>query len=177
MIEENICELWQSNTKRVIPLQEEFCNYYLAIHEEKIENYSDKVKQGIKGRLLRSYPSLVRESHFGALIGKLLSQKDASYTVLSETDIDMEKGVDLVLVVNGHPFSIKITKESNGTDWAKIKKERKSEVDNPHPIKVVVNSSNTYSIGQSENPMWLFKESTASELIENCLSLDAQDST
>jgi len=176
MIEENICELWQSNTRRVIPLQEEFCDYYLTQHKKKLENYSDNVKQGIKGRLLRSYPSLVRESHFGALIGRLLSQKDISYTVLSETEIDMAKGVDLVLIVDSCPFSIKITKESNGTNWTKIKKQRKAGVTNPHPIRVVVSSSNTYSIGRGNNPMWLFKKSTASNLIENCLSIENVDS-
>lgn len=166
ILENNATKYWDDHKERIIPHQESFKSTYLK--RVDTENYSDSVINGIKGRALRAYPSLVRESHFISVSNQILSKMDINATVMSETDLDMERGVDLALILNDVSFSISITKNDAPTDWSAIKEERKQGVTNPHPIRVVVNNNNTFSVGNGKNPLWLFRESKIKHTIKKC---------
>lgn len=166
MLGSNATKYWDDQKDRIIPHQEHFKRTYLK--RVDTDSYSDSIINGIKGRALRAYPSLVRESHFISVSNQILSQSDLNATVMSETDLDMERGVDLALILDEVSFSISITKNDSPTDWSKIKEERKKGVTNPHPIRVVVNDNNTFSVGDGRNPIWLFKEEKIRNTIEKC---------
>lgn len=166
VLEENFEKYFDSEGQRIIPHQETFTQQYLKRVDSN--QYSNSVMNGIRGRALRAYPSLVRESHFVSLTNVILANLQIDATIVSETDLDMERGVDLALIMEGTSFSISITKNDDATDWYAIKQERKQGIKNPHPIKVVVKQSNIYEVGKGKNPFWLFKPSKVEETIKKC---------
>lgn len=162
--------VWEdNNNSRIVPKQDEFLQKYMDKHWRKFDEYSDNKQEGIRARVLKTYPSLVRESHFISQMQEISIQDGFPSTLLiSNSGLDMSKGVDLALQLNGVSFSIKITKTDSKTDWQEIKKQRKADIDTPNPVVVIANESNTFRVGNGEE-IFLFKRKTVRKVLEECM--------
>jgi hypothetical protein len=111
---------------KVIPNQIEFFEFYLS--ENKVffqtKNFSQEVLEGLKARLFRTYPSLVRDVHFSAFVKEKLDQ----YHVLYNRKLDVEEGIDLVISTTNKYYGINLYTD---TKRAHIGREKKSNRHTP----------------------------------------------
>lgn len=164
---------WQANYDgRIVPLQEEFLDSYMEEHD--FSSYSPNKVEGIKTRVLKTYPSLTRELHFISNINLVAAQNDFPCTLqMSNSGLDLSKGVDLAIQLNGVSFSLRITKTDSNTDWEEIKADRKSDIDVPNEITIVAHSGNTFPIGQGEK-LYLIEREVAKNALEQCLAISKE---
>lgn len=160
---------WEENRrKKIVPSQDEFTDDYLARHSERFEKLSENKREGVRARVLKTYPSLVREFHFLSSVNYISIKHDFPCTLqISNSWLDMSKGVDLALQMQGTSFSIRITKTDSSTDWESIKEKRKSDVSIPHSITVVASDENTFWVGSGE-PIYLIKKQTVKDVLSEC---------
>ena len=87
---------------RRIPSQDEFVErYFLDNAAELSDIVSDpKLKKGLEARLRRTYPSLVRDVHIGALL------RERGLDVSYDQNIDVCAGVDHIIRYGGLTFHI-----------------------------------------------------------------------
>lgn len=172
MLHYNAEESWEDNEpSRIIPTQDEFTDKYLHEHKGAFENLSDNRREGVRARVLKAYPSLVRESHFTSQVQKIAAQSSIPSTLLiANSRLDLGSGVDLAIQLNGCSFALKITKTDSQVDWEKIKEERKSDISVPHPITVIANENNTFEVGKGQK-LFLFREDVTKEVLMKCLEV------
>ena len=93
------------NNKK-LPSQDEFYNYYLANNNSwfKSNSLTDVVLTGLKARIYRTYPSLIRDLHFS----KVLSEKFSDYLVIYNTNLDVIEGIDLLVIANNKNIAINL---------------------------------------------------------------------
>lgn len=81
-----------------IPSQDQFWNSYISSNGFFFNNtrLSDEQMFGLKARVFRTYPSLVRDTHFG-----LILKEDSFFDEVYYNEIlDIEYGIDLVVMKN-----------------------------------------------------------------------------
>lgn len=85
--------------KERVPSQDEFINFYITNSKENLKSrfFIKKYKardllEGLKARLYRAYPSLIRDFHFS-----LYLKEQTKYNVLYNYELDIKKGVDILL--------------------------------------------------------------------------------
>lgn len=84
-----------------IPSQDEFVERYFRDNAAELANVLTKsMKKGLEARLRRTYPSFVRDVHFGALLRK--RKLDVAY----DRDMDVCAGVDHIIRYKGLTFHI-----------------------------------------------------------------------
>ena len=85
------------NNKK-LPSQDGFYNYYLANNKDwfKSNPLTTDVLLGLRARIYRTYPSLIRDLHFS----KLLSEKTNNYKIIYNTNLDVKEGIDLLVIIN-----------------------------------------------------------------------------
>jgi hypothetical protein len=86
-------------TYRAFPCQSIFTNYYLSIHAKVLRNLD---QAAIKARMLRSYPSLMREIHFYFLI----LESNLFNKVIYSAFEDVEHGIDLTISLGQYDFYV-----------------------------------------------------------------------
>lgn len=80
-----------------LPGQQELWDYYMQLNQNFFKELNDATKiPSIQARVFRTYPSLVRDLHFGAYI----NQQWKEVKVIYNRKLDVEMGIDLLLV---HP--------------------------------------------------------------------------
>lgn len=85
----------------LIPSQDEFVERYFRDNAAELANVLTRsMKKGLEARLRRTYPSFVRDVHFGALLGE--RGLDVSY----DRDVDVCAGVDHIIQYKGLTFHI-----------------------------------------------------------------------
>jgi len=81
-----------------VPAQENYYEFYFLENNDKIKSkkFTSEEIEGIKARIYRTYPSLVRDLHFGLFL------KDKKYfnSVFYNVILDIEYGVDLAVTTN-----------------------------------------------------------------------------
>lgn len=162
---------WKDNEDLpIIPFQDEFKQKYMDQHWDDFKSLSDSKQEGVKARVLKTYPSLIREYHFITQVQQIVAQSDITSTLLiSNSTVDLGMGVDLGIQINGVSFALRITKTDSTVDWEEIKEDRKSNVTVPHPITVVAKDSTTYSVGAEDgNKLFLFKREVVENTLEKC---------
>lgn len=85
---------------RKIPSQDEFVIEYFHQNTVSLADLTESMKKGLEARLRRTYPSLVRDVHFGALLSE--RGLDVSY----DQNVDVAAGVDHVVKYKGLTFHI-----------------------------------------------------------------------
>lgn len=171
LIHNNAEENWHNNENdRIVPSQKQFVEYYFSEYRDQFKDYSDDKKEGIRARVLKTYPSFVRESHFISQVQQIAAQREITSTLLiASSSLDLGMGTDLAMQFMGHSFSLNITKTDNNIDWRAIKVKRKSDVDTPNDITVIATKNNTFEVGEGDKLLWLFKEKVAQNTIEKCV--------
>ena len=81
--------------KNSVPSQNDYWIFYTCENKEYLSglNLSQEEKTGVKARVFRAYPSLVRDFHFGLYI----KEKNIFKTVFYNEILDIEYGIDLVV--------------------------------------------------------------------------------
>lgn len=87
-----------------VPAQDEFYEHYLRFNADFFRNnsFDDKMEKGLKARIYRAYPSLVRDLYFG----KYLSEEWIDASVLYHPRLDVEEGIDMMIVYRHVYFAI-----------------------------------------------------------------------
>ena len=86
-----------------IPSQGDFYNQYISDNKEWFKKHGDSEKRlkGIKARVFRAYPSIVRDIHFALVV----KERGNFNKVIYNYDIDIQKGIDLVIYNTGYSFN------------------------------------------------------------------------
>lgn len=92
--------------KQVIPNQEQYGEIYIRENFSffRFKNYSDDVIKGLKARLFRTYPSLVRDLHFCLM----LKDSKKYNKVLYNTELDIQEGIDVLIGCNHQLFAVNL---------------------------------------------------------------------
>lgn len=113
-----------------IPNEEEFFDAYIEINEIKEDSGSLMIngepysKEGVMNRMLRSYPSLIRDFHFY----KTCQESKRFDKVQYSTKLDILEGVDLLIEHKKLKFCIAIYVETRrGLQFKKTKNEKRHD--------------------------------------------------
>ena len=89
-----------------IPTQEDFWQEYRESNKfcHQVINLSQPQTTGLKARVFRAYPSLVRDIHFAAYI----RDSNAFNLVLYNEILDIEHGIDLVIGKNNNLYAVSL---------------------------------------------------------------------
>lgn len=117
-----------------IPNEEDFCNRYL----QNIENKSKIEIEGIKNRLLRSYPSIIRDFHF-YLKCEESDIFDKVYYSLKE---DYFEGLDLSIVYKEARFGVALHVNTKRANSFKEKKYSRHDYQDKKEIKLIIDLKN-----------------------------------
>jgi hypothetical protein len=84
--------------KAKVPTQQEFYEYYISVNHEHFSTaqYPDEIYNGLRARVFRTYPSLVRDFHFN----KVLTERIQGYEIVYNSNLDIEHDIDTLLVLN-----------------------------------------------------------------------------
>jgi len=109
----------------VIPRQNEFWELYLSDNESdsQIRRLSPEQREGLKARVYRAYPSLVRDIHFALL----LRESGKFDEVVYNEDLDIIQGVDLIVVKNGDTFAVNLYTNTRRAHRGRSKKQFRHE--------------------------------------------------
>lgn len=91
-------------SKQKVPTQHELWEIYRHHELVKIHLKSNDLERGIKARLNRTYPSLVRDLHFAIYLREMAQ----SSKVIYNKKLDVEVGIDILLVFKGRYYGINL---------------------------------------------------------------------
>lgn len=106
--------------RNLIPDQNSYWEHYLAINstDSVIRGLTDELKLGLKARVFRTYPSLVRDIHFVTTVKESASFDNVIYNM----KLDIEKGVDMLIEQGNKLFAVNLYTK---TYRAQIGREKK----------------------------------------------------
>jgi len=106
--------------RKLIPDQNSYWEHYLAINssDSVIRGLTDELKLGLKARVFRTYPSLVRDIHFVTTVKESASFDNVIYNM----KLDIEKGVDMLIEQGNKLFAVNLYTK---TYRAQIGREKK----------------------------------------------------
>lgn len=113
-----------------VPTQQEFFDFYLAVNHDHFAaaNYSNEIINGLRARVFRTYPSLVRDFHFN----KVLTEKALGYEIVYNSALDIEHDIDTLLVRDGKYWAAclytQTTRANIARNWKMYRHERFSNV-------------------------------------------------
>ncbi len=155
--------------KSRLPDETELWNYYLKQHFTPAEggcvqvNIRGSVKtfadSSIKARMLRSYPSLVRDFHFYVLCLRSDQFEEVRYSLHR----DYFDGIDLCVVYAGVEFQVSILLNSQRAQMYKSQKYKRHE-ESPKNEVIMLFDLNRFS--QEKGKIKLFSEMHVQELVE-----------
>lgn len=152
------------NSKK-IPSQIEFYEYYLSNNKQWFDKNSitNELMVGLKARIFRTYPSLVRDLHFA----KLLSEKSSHYKIIYNTNLDVKEGIDLMIATKEKYFAVNLYTKTPRAFTGRIKKENRHTIyDNISYIELPVKFKGSTAIGD----FYLYGEREIAELEKKILS-------
>jgi hypothetical protein len=129
-----------------LPTQEGFYNYYLNNNKEWFakNHFENEILLGLKARIYRTYPSLIRDLHFSKLIVKELE----GYEVIYNTNLDVKEGIDLLVMRNNIYFAVNLyTKTARALIGREKKETRHIKYDNIKYIELPVEFKDSLEIG------------------------------
>lgn len=144
-----------------IPNQKQFYEYYLSSNKEYFDrhNFADDIYEGIRARVYRAYPSLVRDIHFS----KMLYEKLNDYKVIYNTRLDTDEGVDVMLKTESQYYGVNLF---TNTSRAKASREKKSKrhtnFSNVSYLDLPVNFNGSKKCGD----FFLYSEEEINELLD-----------
>lgn len=149
-----------------IPTQLEYYQNYLNINNDFFseQKFNEELMVGIKARLFRTYPSLVRDIHFA----KYLSEKFTYSSIIYNQFLDIKEGIDLMIINNDKNYAINLFTETNRAQQSRQKKTfRHTDYSNVKYIEIPVAFNGSVKCGD----FFLYgereKETILSELKKN----------
>lgn len=118
--------------------QDEFAMHYARLNLEwfKNQNFSNDILSGLKARIFRTYPSLIRDLHFCLS----LKEKNQYENVLYNIKLDVSHGIDVLIKKENKLFGVNLyTDTKNACDFRINKYKRHSVLPNIFYIELPVN--------------------------------------
>ncbi len=108
-----------------VPYQEQYWRAYAKHNRDWFDSVrpSNEIIEGLKARAFRTYPSLMRDLHFA----KLVSEQNYFDEVIYNQDLDIKRGVDLLLKKDGKVFAVNLYTQTSRAYTARKKKESRHE--------------------------------------------------
>jgi hypothetical protein len=126
--------------------QDDYYNYYLANNKDwfKSNPLTEDLLLGLKARIYRTYPSLIRDLHFS----KLLSEQTNNYKIVYNTNLDVKEGIDLLVIVNNINIAVNLYTKTKRAFIGRNKKENRHIMyDNITYIELPVEFNGSIEIG------------------------------
>lgn len=133
-------------TTQCIPSQEHFYQHYLAVNKEFFEQkkLSEEIMYGLKARVFRTYPSLVRDLYFNKFVKENLPNVTSCYN----KKLDVEQGIDLMIVSNNNYYAINLFTDTERAYIGRNKKQnRHVNYENVEYIEFPVNFKGSLKCG------------------------------
>lgn len=147
--------------KKRIPTQEEFYKLYSEDNKDWYNKLrlSENSIRGLKSRVFRTHPSLVRDLHFSLFLKEKLKDCDVIYNI----NLDMKHGIDILLNNGVNLFGLNLfTKTKNSLKARKLKKNRHESIDNVNLIDIPIDLNNCKKCGD----FFLYGESEYDTIIK-----------
>jgi hypothetical protein len=132
--------------KQSIPNQEQFYQHYLYVNKEFFEQkkLSEEIMYGLKARVFRTYPSLVRDLYFNKLVKENLPNVTSCYN----KKLDIEQGIDLMISTNDKNYAINLFTDTERAYIGRNKKQnRHKNYENVEYIEFPVNFKGSLKCG------------------------------
>lgn len=150
-------------TKLTIPTEDEFLETYCSINQTSIsgnnicivnESYN---YEGVKARLLRTYPSLIRDIHFYFLLKESNLFEKVDYSLYQ----DYAVGIDLIILYNDKEYCISVYIGTNRGKSFKNKKTKRHDYSIITEIELMVSFETLNKVGN----FYLLNENHVKNLI------------
>lgn len=108
-------------TNNTVPDQESFWHFYLTDNSDFFDErgFDKTITEALRARAFRTYPSLVRDIHFSLLVNEKANHTE----VLYNQDIDVKKGIDLLLKFYDNYYAINLYTGTKRAYTGRAKKE------------------------------------------------------
>lgn len=106
-----------------IPQQKEYYDFYMNRNSSFFsENtFGEKILEGLRARIFRTYPSLVRDLHFNLFLREKLAGEYICYNI----KLDINEGIDFIIKYNGIYYGINLYTKTKNSLIARTKKEKR----------------------------------------------------
>lgn len=144
-----------------IPEQQEYVSYYLTENRSFFENeeFDHKVIEGLKARLLRTYPSLVRDICFN----RYVKDHAIGYKTIYNISLDVERDIDLMLYKGQNYYGVCLYTKTKRALYSRTKKtNRHVRFSNVNYIEILKDFKGSMQIGD----FFLYGEQEYKELME-----------
>ncbi|MCL1932409.1 MAG: hypothetical protein FWF53_01145 [Candidatus Azobacteroides sp.] len=111
-------------SRNSVPKQDDYWRFYVSENKDYLTslNLSKEEKTGVRARVFRAYPSLVRDLHFGLYIKGNHFFRSVFYNEF----LDIEYGIDLVVEnINGVKIGLNLFAETKAAKEARTIKKRR----------------------------------------------------
>jgi len=156
-------------TEKRLPNQNEFWEKYLKYNRKffKQYNFDEKIMVGLKARIFRAYPSLVRDIHFICFVKEKI-QGDVIYN----RKLDTYDGIDMLIDYKNKLFGVSLfTNTPRSVSTRKKKNEIHLKYENVTYIDLPVDLKNNNLCGD----FYLYGENEYDKLISELDSAVLQD--
>lgn len=109
-------------TKNSIPSQDDYLQFYVSENKEYLTNLNLTMEEkiGVRARVYRTYPSLIRDLHFGLY----LKERNCFSSVFYNVILDIEYGIDLLIQKpNGVFIGLNLFTKTKAAEHARAVKE------------------------------------------------------
>jgi hypothetical protein len=130
----------------IVPTQEKFWNSWSRRYKnnEILTSLSDVQRKGLKARVYRTYPSLVRDLHFALLLRDSHKFDDVIYNI----KLDVKYGIDLIVIHKQKIFAVNLfTDTKRAANARKYKANRHPEVTDAIKIDLPVRFKGSKKVG------------------------------
>lgn len=126
--------------------QHEFFEYYLAENQSFFadKKFEQDIMEGLKARIYRTYPSLIRDLHFNLYVKENIPEA----VIVYNRKLDVEEGIDQLIIYNHKIFAINLYTDTARAHIGREKKvNRHTPFDNVQYLELPVNFKGSVECG------------------------------
>ena len=145
-----------------IPTQEEYYNYYISQNQTffDLKGLSNEQLEGLRARVYRTYPSLVRDVHFGLT----LKEKNFFEEVFYNEVLDIEYGIDLVVSRSSKRLGLNLFTQTSAAQYARqVKQYRPKKSVDFNCIEIPINFRGSKVCGK----FFLYSDREISQIVQD----------
>ena len=132
--------------RKTVPCQQAFYDYYLLFNKPFFDEkkFDSIILDGLKARVYRTYPSLVRDLYFNKYAGENLPEANVRYNIT----LDVAEGIDLMIEIDNSFYAINLYADTSRAYDARNKKQhRHTSFHNVKYIEFPVNFNGSLKCG------------------------------
>ena len=132
--------------KNNVLTQSGFFDYYISENKSffELNNFSSEIMEGLKARIYRTYPSLVRDLHFSLFVKENLKEA----LIIYNRKLDVNEGIDLLIKYSEILYAINLFTDTKNAHVGREKKVfRHTPFDNVNYVELPVNFRGSLKCG------------------------------